>query len=404
MTQEQVIIGMDPHMSSNTIAVLTRDETVLTRRRFQHSDDGFVELLEAVADYPNRVWAIEGANGMGRSIAQRLVAFNETVIDVPAKLATRVRVSSTGHGTKTDAADAMAIARAAIHSPHLRRMLPDDAAVAMKLISDRRKELVGLRTQAMCRLHRLLRELIPGGAPAAISAETAFGLLNDLKPGDPAGEVRLEIAIDHIEDVMRLDRKIDDYTRRIVSEVKASGTTLTRIYGVGPLNAALIIGEVGDVSRFPSRDHFASYSGAAPISASSGDHQRHRLNRAGNRTLNHQIDVAIAQVVEHGVERFGCVVAVSAFRVEPTLEEVCVRQLCDSQDIRHRVQSRACHESGRSSTSRRIAPTRSRAHGSMARNVVRHLIRGSRLEVSSRWPPRRSSSSPPCRARRPSTP
>ena len=292
MTQEQVIIGMDPHKSSNTIAVLTRDETMLTRRRFQHSDDGFVELLEAVADYPDRVWAIEGANGMGRSIAHRLVAFNETVIDVPAKLATRVRVYSTGHGTKTDAADAVAIARVAIHSPHLRRVLPDDAAVAMKLISDRRKELVGLRTQAMCRLHRSLRELIPGGAPTAISAETAFGLLNDLKPGDPASEVRLEVAIDHIEDVMRLDRKIDDCTRRIVSEVKASGTTLTRIYSVGPLNAALIIGEVGDVSRFPSRDHFASYSGAAPISASSGDHQRHRLNRAGNRTLNHTLHIA----------------------------------------------------------------------------------------------------------------
>ena len=80
---------------------------------------------------------------MGRSIAQRLVAFDETVVDVPAKLATRVRVYSTGHGTKTDAADAVAIARAAIHSPHLRRVLPDDATVAMKLLSDRRKELVG---------------------------------------------------------------------------------------------------------------------------------------------------------------------------------------------------------------------------------------------------------------------
>lgn len=154
---EQVIIGMDPHKSSNTIAVLARDETMLTRRRFAHCDDGFVEMLEAVADYPDRVWAVEGANGIGRSIAQRLVAFGESVVDVPAKLATRVRVYSTGHGTKTDNADAVAIARAAIHSPHLRRVLPDDATVAMKLLSDRRKELVGLRTQAMCHLHRLLR-------------------------------------------------------------------------------------------------------------------------------------------------------------------------------------------------------------------------------------------------------
>ena len=144
----------------------------------------------------------------------------------------------------------------------------------------------------------MLRELIPGGAPTAISAETAFGLLNDLKPDDPANEMRLEIAIDHIEDVMRLDRKIDDYTRRIVTEVKAlehhpdPASTES-----GRLNAALILGEVGDVSRFPSRDHFASYTGTAPIAASSGDHHRHRLNRAGNRTLNHAMHIAaIAQI------------------------------------------------------------------------------------------------------------
>ena len=292
MTDHQVIIGMDPHKSSNTIAVLTRNETMLTRRRFEHSDDGFVEMLAAVVDYPDRVWAVEGANGIGRSIAQRLVGFDECVIDVPAKLATRVRVYSTGHDTKTDNTDAVAIARAAIHSPHLRHVVADDATVAMKLLSDRRHELVGLRTQAMCRLHRLLRELIPGGAPRQLSAEKAFELVNDLKPDDPANEMRLEIAIDHIEDVMRLDRKIDDYNKRIVTEVKTSGTTLTRVYGVGPINAAVILGEVGDASRFPSRDHFASYSGTAPISASSGDHQRHRLNRAGNRTLNHAFHIA----------------------------------------------------------------------------------------------------------------
>lgn len=80
---------------------------------------------------------------------------------------------------------------------------------------------------------------------------------------------RLEIAFDHIEDVMRLDPEIDDYNRRIVAEIKTSGTTLIRRYGVGSINAALILGEVGDVSRFPNRHHFASYTGTSPISASS---------------------------------------------------------------------------------------------------------------------------------------
>lgn len=283
---------MDPHKASNTIAVLSRDETMLTRRRFANSDDGFVEMLAAVADYPDRVWAVEGAKGVGRSVAQRLVGFDETVVDVPAKLATRVRVYSTGHGNKTDNADAVAIARAAIHSKHLRLVQPDDATVAMKLLSDRRHELVGLRTQAACRLHRLLRELIPGGAPLQLTAEHALELVSDLRPDDPASQMRLEIALEHIEDIMRLDRKIDDCNRRIIAEVKASGTTLTRVYGIGPINAAVILGEVGDVSRFPSRDHFASYTGTAPIAASSGEHQRHRLNRAGNRTMNHALHIA----------------------------------------------------------------------------------------------------------------
>ena len=144
---EMVIIGMDPHKASNTIAVLDSTENLLTRRRFENSDDGFVEMLAAVGEFPNRVWAVEGANGMGRSIAQRLVGFDERVYDVPAKLATRVRVYSTGHGTKTDNTDALAIARAALHSRHLRIVKPDDETVAIKLLSDRRKELVGLRTR-----------------------------------------------------------------------------------------------------------------------------------------------------------------------------------------------------------------------------------------------------------------
>ena len=82
---------MDPHKPSNTIVVMTRDETMLTRRRFVNSDDGFIEMLDAVTDYPDRVRAVEGANGVGRSVAQRLVGFDEFVVDVPAKLATRER-------------------------------------------------------------------------------------------------------------------------------------------------------------------------------------------------------------------------------------------------------------------------------------------------------------------------
>ena len=288
----EMIIGLDPHKASNTIAVLSRDETLELQQRFENTAGGMVAMLDAVAEFTDRVWAVEGANGIGRSVAQRLVAAGETVIDVPAKLATRVRVYSTGHGNKTDRADAVAIAKAAVHSKHLRMVRPDDANVALKLLSDRRHELVSSRTQSVCRLHRLIRELIPGGTPRALTAERAEALVNGLNVSDAAGLMRVELALDHIEDIKRFDRRLDQIMLQIQAAVKDSDTTVTRIYGVGTLNAGLILGEVGDVSRFPTRNHFASYSGTAPIAVSSGDINRHRLSRSGNRQLNHAIHVA----------------------------------------------------------------------------------------------------------------
>jgi transposase len=288
----EVVIGLDPHKVSNTIVVLERDETLLTRRRFVHDDEGFVAMFVAVAGFPKRVWAVEGANGMGRNISQRLVAAGETVIDVPAKLSTRVRVYSTGHGTKTDHTDAVAIARTAIHSKHLRHVQPDGPNVALKLLSDRRTELVRSRTSTVCRLHRFLRELISGGARLSLSAEHSFDLLTELEVDNVADQMRVEVAMELIDDIARLDLKIDEITKRINATVKASGTTLTRVYGVGPINAALILGEIEDVCRFATRDHFASYCGTAPIAVSSGDVNRHRLSRSGNRQLNRAIHMA----------------------------------------------------------------------------------------------------------------
>jgi transposase len=96
--------------------------------------------------------------------------------------------------------------------------------------------------------------------------------------------------------VRTLDRKIADLNRRVEAEVEASGTTLTQIFGVGPILAAKIIGTVGDVTRFPTKAHFASYSGTAPLESSSGEAVRHRLSLAGNRHLNYALHmVAVCQ-------------------------------------------------------------------------------------------------------------
>ena len=115
--------------------------------------------------WPHHRWAVEGAQGVGRPLAQRLLADGETVVDVPAKLSARVRVFDTGNARKTDPVDAHAVAMAALRTPKLKVLTFDEELVALRLLADRRDELSALRVQTVNRLHRLFTELIPGGAP-----------------------------------------------------------------------------------------------------------------------------------------------------------------------------------------------------------------------------------------------
>jgi transposase len=104
------------------------------------------------------------------------------------------------------------------------------------------------------------------------------------------------LASEVLRDVRTLDRKIAELNARVEAEVEASGSTLTQIFGVGPILAATILGTVGDVARFPTKAHFASYAGTAPVEASSGKVVRHRLSLAGNRKLNYALHmVAVCQ-------------------------------------------------------------------------------------------------------------
>ena len=98
----EVVIGVDPHKRSNTIEVLDPDALVLAAGRFGADREGYRSMLALGRRYGSRRWAVEGCNGVGKHLAQRLVADGETVVDVPAKLAAQVRVLSTGNGRKTD--------------------------------------------------------------------------------------------------------------------------------------------------------------------------------------------------------------------------------------------------------------------------------------------------------------
>jgi len=295
---DDVLIAVDPHKASNTAAVLDPvTKTVIEAARFANTVGGYAELIAFAARWAQRRWAVEGCHGAGRSLAQRLVADGELVLDVPAKLAARVRVYSRGHGRKTDKDDAVSVGLAALDGTGVTLVACDDATVSLRLLCDRREELTAQRTQAACRLHRLLAELTPGGMRRELSANKAQALLARIRPAGDVATVRVHIARDHLADIRALDARIKYLGGQIAALVTASGTGLTGLFGIGPVIAGRLLAEVGDVARFATKDTFASYNGTAPIDASSGEQVRHRLSRAGNRRINHALHMmAVTQI------------------------------------------------------------------------------------------------------------
>ena len=294
----KVLIGVDPHKSS--LAVAAVDEAtgqLLERAAFPQNHVGLRALERWARRFAERRWAVENADGLGRYLAVRLAGSGESVVDVPPKLSARVRVLSSGNARKNDGVDALATALAASRNERLAQVDPEVGSEVLRLLSERREDLVAERTRALNRLHALLRDLVPGGVARMLSAERAARILRGIRPkGGASARLRRRLASEVLRDVRTLDRKIADLERRIEAEVEASGTTLTEIFGIGPILAARIIGTVGDVRRFPTKAHFASYSGTAPLEASSGEVVRHRLSMAGNRKLNYALHmIAICQ-------------------------------------------------------------------------------------------------------------
>jgi transposase len=293
---------MDPHKRSATIEVIDEREKVIAQGRFATDTAGYQAMLKVGRRYAQRVWAVEGCNGIGRHIAQRLVADGEPVLDVPAKLSARARVFATGQGRKTDPVDAHSVAVAALRSPGLRQVTVDDATVALRLLADRRDGLGRARTDIVCRLHALLLELVPGGAKKDLSAPQARALLNAVRPRDIVGRTRRQLASDLITELAVIDKKIKAADRQLTDLVDATGSTLQDLHGIGPSGAARLIGDIADITRFADRGHFASWNGSAPLDASSGEHTRHRLSRAGNRRINRVLHIMAVVQLRHDTE------------------------------------------------------------------------------------------------------
>jgi transposase len=288
----RVVIGVDPHKLSVTIEVVDDREKILGSGRFTTDKAGFAALRKYVQQWSERQWAVEGSLGVGRPLAQRLMEAGERVVDVPAKLAARARLLDTGHGRKTDAHDAHSVAVAAVRAKSLRVLAPDGQLEALRMLVDHRDQLSSQRVATVNRLHRLLAELVPGQAKKDMTALQAKTILASVRPRDVVGKTRRRVAADELANLMAIEKKVKALTVEIKAIVTERGSHLMELRGVGPVVAARILADVGDVARFADRNRFASWTGTAPLDASSGEQTRHRLSRAGNRRMNRAIHIA----------------------------------------------------------------------------------------------------------------
>jgi transposase len=293
-----IVIGIDPHKSSLTAVAVDPTGQQLATRRLVVNAGTLTQLTKWASRWPQHRFAVEGAKGLGRGIAQQLAATGAAVVDVPASLAARARLLATGGGSKTDTADAASVARVALHHQRLHQVVAEDQSTILRLLSEHRDDLSHERTRVINRLHALLRDLVPGGAEVRMSADKAAALLRAIRPATATDACRRDIARQLLAALRRLDAQLKTNETELGQALTAAGSTLTEMPGVGPIMAAKILGHVGDIDRFPNADHFASYTGTSPIEASSGPRQRHRLNTRGNRQLNMALHI-IAMVQAH---------------------------------------------------------------------------------------------------------
>jgi transposase len=295
---DRMIIGVDPHKSSHTATALDPvTNSPVASLRVEANLAGYRQLLRWAQQFDDRRWAVEGARGLGRHLAQWLVARDENVVDVPSTATARVRELSRGSRRKTDVIDAAAAASVAALHGDSTPVAVEDHTTVFALLEERRANLAAQRVRVANQLHAVLRDLVPGGAEVAITAKAAAAMLRCVRPASACERTRKELAQDLVRELRTVDASLADIEKRMAASLDDHGTQLRDIDGVGAITAVRLIGRTGRPSRFATADAFATYAGVAPIEVASGERTRHRLSRRGDRQLNSAIHlIAVTQV------------------------------------------------------------------------------------------------------------
>ena len=273
-----MIIGVDPYKNSHTAtAVDPSTNTPVASLRVDASLVGYREPLRWSKQFPQRRWAVENPRGLGRHLAQWLVARDEVVLDVPSTATARVRELSRGNRRKTDVIDAAAAASVAALQGDATVVAGEDHTTVFAMLEERRANVAAPRVRVANQLHAVLRDLVPGGAALAITAKSASTMLRSVRPASLCERTRKELAQDLVRDLRAVDASLADIEQRMSAALDDHGTRLRQVDGVGAVTAVRLIGRTGHASRFRTADAFATYAGVAPIEVASGDQTRHRL-------------------------------------------------------------------------------------------------------------------------------
>lgn len=288
----EVMIGVDPHKASHHVYAIDPDEGDIAQISVRACRTQTERLLAWAAPFNRRTWAVESADGLGYLLSQQLVAAGERVVDVPATLAARTRVLGASRSNKNDPNDARSVAITALRNRDLREVQPAGHSEVLRLLAKRNTDIGDRRCQVVGRMHSLLIELAPGGIAKEINASDVDEFLARLSPTGPVERTRYDLAVELLTEIRHLDAQLKASHKRIRAAIAASNTTVTDIFGIGPIIAAMLIGYTGDIARFRNRDHYAAYNGTAPVEFASGGRSVQRLSRRGNRQLNHALHMA----------------------------------------------------------------------------------------------------------------
>lgn len=297
------IIGIDPHRGSHAAVVIDRSETVLAVLELPADRRQRQRLLGWSAEFTPRVWAIEGATGTGALLAQQLIAAGERVIDVPPKLAARVRLLDNEQSDKSDRHDARSVAIVALRKRNLHDVTVEDHAAVLRLLAKRHHDLVAGRTRVVCRLHTTLCFLAEGKFPQRLRAEQAAAILARIHPTNTIGTERKALARDLLAELRRHDRDLDELAPRIRQAVTESATTVTQVHGVGPIMAAYIIGHTRDIARLGRSDGSHRDGGVCPEPRDHRGHPGprvwHHRTRGRVRATSHPLALANLRLTQN---------------------------------------------------------------------------------------------------------